>query len=355
MRDVEIEQIRTANPFPDELPAAPFEVILQRIERETAAPYNARGRARMPNVGGLFTAVLVLVSVAIAVVALGALGHHAHHNPAVKPSATNPPVVQRVIAAYAIFRRPQTAADGALLPRELPLGRAVLLRHLTTIDGHAVFVALTMYHSRLTGWVITKQGRGAHKGAGAGDFAPFPLRKDLPPMVIVGRRWVSFVPDSVTRVVWKSYGGEVVTTHPHDNVVYGPAVYGATFYAGSRQLIEEMVPVAEFRLTAPRGTSSATGEASISMTTGLGTQVDISAHNVLRYRRTYGAWLYDAPGHEHFLGSSIGTAIWPHHTLYGWASLPKNYRSYRELLITVQASRKPAVPGEVVLKGDIPH
>jgi hypothetical protein len=311
-----------------------------------------------------FSTVVVVASLIVSLVVLtGAvvLLGRGHHGSAVKPAAGgNPAVVRRVIADYAIFRRRPTAADRALPHKVIP-ERTLLLRHLTTTDGLPVFVALTMYHSHLTGWLITKEG----VGAGQGDFNPFPLRKDFPPMVEVGpgirpgaRRWLAFVPDSVTRVVWNSYTGKVVTTRPHDNVVYGPVpayAYGATFYAGSRQLIQEAVPVGESRLTAPPGTSNAIGEASISMSTGDGTQVDIFADHVLGPRRRFGLWLYSDPSHQHFLGIRIGTAIRPHHTLYGNAQLPGNYRSYRHLLITLQTDSKPTAPGKIVLQGKIPQ
>ena len=191
----------------------------------------------MPRVSTVVAAASLIVSLVVLTGAVALLGR-AHHGSSMKPAAGgNPAVVQRVIANYAIFRRPQAPADLALPQRDRP-ERALLLRRLTTRGGPPMFVALTLHHSHVTGWLITKEG----VGAGGGDFTPFPLRKDLPPMVEVGpgnrpgtRRWLAFVPDSVTRVVWNSYGGKVVTTHPHDNVVYGPLpayAYGASFYAG---------------------------------------------------------------------------------------------------------------------------
>jgi hypothetical protein len=355
MSDVEIEQIRRVNPFPDELPAPPIELVLERLERETAAASVTRRRVRMPSIGGIFAAASVLVSVGIAVVALGDLGHHAHHASAVKPAAGSyPAVVQRVVADYAIFRRPQTAADRALRHGDLPEhALPALVRHLTTKDGHSVFVALSLYRSHLTGWLITTERRGV----GQGSFTPFPLRNAQPPSEEIGRRSVEFVPDSVTRVVWNSYSGDVVTTRPHHNVVYGPIPafsYGATFYAGSRQLAQVLVTVGLVRLAAPSGTSTATGQAAISKTNGT-TSMQISAFHVPAGPRHYDVWLYSNPGHQHFLGSRVGPALWPHNTLYGNAAPPDNYRSYRQLLITLQTSSKPTAPGKIVLAGNIPH
>jgi hypothetical protein len=242
---MEIEQIRGVNPFPDDLPAPSIELVLQRLERQPATRSASRWPVRMPSIGGIFVAQSVLVSVAVVVVALSAFGHNVGDRSALNPAAgADRAVVRRVIAEYAIFRRPQTGADRALRQREVP-EHTVALRHLTTTAGSPVFVALAVSHSRLTGWLITEEGRGAHRGAGQSSFTPFPLRKGSPPMVEIGRRWVAFVPDAVTRVVWKSYSGAMITTRPHDNVVYGPRPaysYDATFYAGSRQLIQESVP-----------------------------------------------------------------------------------------------------------------
>jgi hypothetical protein len=355
MSDVEIEQIRSVNPFRDELPAPPMELVLRRLEREGAAPSVSRRRVRMPSIGGIFVAASVLVSVAVVVVALSALGRHAHRASAVKPAAGSyPAVVQRVVAEYAVFRRPQTAADRAIPRRNLPEhALPALVRHVTTKDGKSVFVALSVYRSHLAGWMLTTE----HKGLGEGSFTPFPLRNAQPPSEEIGRRSVGFVPDSVTRVVWNSYSSVVVTTRPHHNVVYGPIPafsYGATYYAGSRQLAQVLVPVGLVRLAAPSGMSTATGEAAISKTNGA-TSMQIDVHQVHGAHGHYGLWLYSNPGHQHFLGFDVGPALSPHDTLYGAASCPRNYRSYRELLITRQTSSKPTAPGTIVLEGNVPR
>ena len=355
MSDVELEQIRSVNPFPDELPAPPIELVLQRLEPEAAAPSVGRRRVRMPSIGGVFVAASVLVSVAVVVVALSALGHHAHHDSAVKPAAGSyPAVVQRVVAEYALFRRRQTGSDRAIPHRYLPEhALPTLVRHLTTRDGDSVFVALSFNRSHLTGWLLTTE----HRGLSESSFIPFPLRNALPPSEEIGGRSVAFVPDSVTRVVWNSYSGNVVTTRPHHNVDYGPIPafsYGATFYAGSRQLAQVLVPVGLVRLAAPSGTSTATGEAAISKTDGT-TSMQIDAHRVQGAHGHYGLWLYSNPGHQQFLGFDVGAALSPHDTLYGTVSPPGNYRSYRELLITRQTSSKPRAPGTIVLEGNIPR
>jgi hypothetical protein len=293
------------------------------------------------------------VPVVVAIVALSVLGRNAHRPSAVKPAAgLYAPVVQRVVAEYAIFRRPQTAADRAIPDRYVPQhALPALVRHLTTKDGQSVFVALSWYRSHLTGWLLTTE----HPGVGQDSFTPFPLRNALPPSEEIGRRSVGFVPDSVTRVVWTNYSGDVVTTRPQHNVVYGPIPafsYGATFYAGSRRLAQLLVPDALVQLTAPPGTSTATGQVAISTTNGT-TSMQISAHQVPGAHGHYDVWLYSNPGHQYFLGSGVGAALAPHNTLYGNATPPDNYRSYRHLLITLPTSGKHVAPGKIVLEGNI--
>lgn len=353
MSDVEIEQIRSVNPFRDELPAPPIELVLQLIEREAAPPSINRRRGRAPGIGGIVVVASVLVPVAIAILALSDLAHHAPRPSAAKPTGgPYASVVQRVVAEYAIFRRPQTAADRAIPNRYLPEHAVpALVRHVTTKDGHSVFVALSWYRSHLTGWLVTTE----HPGVGQGSFTPFPLHNAQPPSEEIGRRAVGLVPDSVTRVVWSNYSGDVVITHPHDNVVYGPIPafsYGATYYAGSRPLAQVLVPDGLVRLTAPSGTSTATGQVAISTTNGT-TSMQISASHVLDAHGHYDVWLYSNPGHQYFLGSRVGPALLPHNTLYGNATPPDNYRSYRQLLITLPTSSKHMAPGKIVLQGNI--
>jgi hypothetical protein len=353
--DVEIEQIRSVNPFPAELPAPPMELVLRRVQGETAAPSVNRRRVRMPSIGGVLLAASVLVAVAVVVGALSALGGHAQRGSAVKPAAGGyPAVVRRVVAEYALFRRAQTAADRVIPRRDLPEhALRALVRHLTTQDGHSLFVALSVHGSHLTGWLVTTE----HKGLSQSSFTPFPLGKAQPPSEQIGRRWVAFVPDSVTRVDWNNDSDNVVRTRPHDNVVDGPIPafsYGATYYAGSRQLSQVLVPVGLVRLAAPSGTSAATGQAAITKTNGT-TSMQIDAHQVHRAHGHYGLWLYTNPRHQHFFGFEVGAALAPPGTIVGDASPPRNYRSYRQLLITRQTSRNPTAPGTIVLEGNIPR
>lgn len=351
MSDVEIEQIRGVNPFRDELPAPPIELVLRRLEREAAIPSAGRRRVRLPSIGAVFVAASVLVTVAVVIVALAALGHPLHRDSAVKSAAGDyPALVQRVVADYAIFRRPQTAADRDIARGYLPEHALPgLVRHVTTRDAQSVFVSLTFYRARVTAWLLTNRGSES-------SFTPFPLRAAQPPFEDIGGRSLAIVPDSVTRIVWSNYAGTVVTTHPEHNIVYGPLLptYGATLYAGSRQLDQVSVPVALVRLAAPAGTSTATGEAAISQTNGA-ISMQIDAHRVHHAHGRYGLWLYSNPGHQQYLGLDVQRALSPRDTLVGDATPPRNFRSYRQLLVTRQTGSKPTAPGTVILEGEIPR
>ena len=83
MSDVEIDQIRSVNPFRDDLPAPPIELVLRRLERETAPPSIKRRRGRAPSLGRIFVAASALVPVAVAILALSDL------------SAPRPPALRR--------------------------------------------------------------------------------------------------------------------------------------------------------------------------------------------------------------------------------------------------------------------
>jgi hypothetical protein len=91
LSDAETDRIRGANPFPDELPAPPIDNVLRRLGKEPAAVTATRRRVRRPDTGGVITTV----SSAIAVLAIGALGHHPR---ASRVSPLTRPSTQRVVA-----------------------------------------------------------------------------------------------------------------------------------------------------------------------------------------------------------------------------------------------------------------
>ncbi|MGO9902369.1 MAG: hypothetical protein ACLP0J_22380 [Solirubrobacteraceae bacterium] len=114
MSDVEIELIRDANPFPSELPAPPIGPVLRRVERETDARSARWWRLRIPSLGGIVATASGALVVAIAVVAIVTLGHHAH-----TPGATRPvhPTAKRGTVTAGRGSRISYAVLGYLLPR----------------------------------------------------------------------------------------------------------------------------------------------------------------------------------------------------------------------------------------------
>ncbi len=325
-------------------------------------------------------AVSVIVALVIGVGALALLG--ARHSPVAHPGAQEAAVVERVVADYAILRRAQTVAD-----RALPLGLApsghvlpqltrllgtfdghrvfvavtdhpVLMRRIGTRDGHGEFTDITGHRFQLTGYVITLQGTGA----GEGSFKLFPTRGATPAIWQLGRRSLAFVPDSVTRVIWRSDLGTLISTRPHHNIDYGPyplGSWGVTLYAGSRELAEVAVPLAQIRLKRPASASNETATAIIQRDAPFRTRRVTSirilaAHVTTSHRNVYGVWLYSTLTHEHFLGF-LAPVIWPKTDEIAQAVLPRNYHSYRNLLITQQPHHGSMAPGEILLRGNIPR
>lgn len=335
-----------------------LEQELVRVAR-ARAQLQSRTRFRALRRGVSLAPVLVSMTLALVIGAGAILTLRAAHQGVARPAQdAYPNVVRRVIADYAILRRPQTAADRAVARKWLPTHTVWgLVRRLAARDGQALYVLLTLNRSHLGGDLMNT-GLAPHGlGASSLTFTPVPLRNSTPESS-VGHRQLVFVPDQITRVVWKDYLNAIVTTRPHHNVAYGPTSrlpWGFTTYAGSRQVDQEAVPVANIKLSPPSGTSSAIGQAEISETNGRLT-VQISADHVNATHRRYGIWLSSSPRHELYLGHQIGPVIWPHHSLVGdTPPLPHDYRSYRHLLIAVQTSRKPTSPGRILLEGNLPR
>jgi hypothetical protein len=325
----------------------------------TTAQRRSRGRYEAVRRGISVAPVLVSLTVALLIGASAVLTLRASHQDTSKPAQrADPSALRRVVAEYAIFRRPQNAADRTIARKWLPTHTVWgLVRRVATRGGQALYVLLTLDHARLGGQLINTGLAPNGLGASFLTFTPAPLRNSTPAGSF-GRTQLVFVPDQITRVVWKNYLNAVLTTHPHHNIAYGPTLrlpWGFTTYAGSRQVDQEDVPLAHIKLSPLSGTSSATGQAEISETNSRLT-IQLYADHIKTNHRRYGIWLYSSPRHELYLGHQIGPVIWPHTSLVGVTpTLPHNYRSYRHLLITVQPSRKPTSPGRVLLAGNIPR
>lgn len=306
---------------------------------------------------GLVPALLaVILALAIGIGAISTL-REGHRSQTGATTHGRPTVVQRVVGQYAFFRRRQTVADRALFrsrrSRLLPAHTLrALVRQVATVAGHKVFVALTLVRDRVTGYEITVGDRGLSIAT----FTPFPLRGALPVGEQLGRRAVWLVPDSVTGAVFTDYSGHVITRAPYRNVVSAPVDIsnGLTAYTGSRKLATVLAPVARIRLFSPSGTSSGSGEAFISRTTGEGLQADILVKGVRLGRGIrLDLWLYQDPAHKHLLGSKVGAPLWPHNELIGTAALPYNYRAYSDLLVTSHNGQ--TRPGKILFEGRIKH
>jgi hypothetical protein len=122
MREDPLDQLRRENPVTGPVPTVSLVALLRRIENEPAGSSEraaAIGRARpfreskrRPGriAGGLWGGVSVAVALAVAAIALIAVGHQ---RGADGRSARVPPAGQALFSILGVLRRPQTAADRA--------------------------------------------------------------------------------------------------------------------------------------------------------------------------------------------------------------------------------------------------
>jgi hypothetical protein len=109
MSDRTMDLIRGANPYPEGLPPLPIEAVIQRLaENEPRRPPD-RPRIRLPDVGGMITAVAALVALVIAVVAITTLGHRPRAT--VAPSSPVASSRHELLQILGILRRPQNRTD----------------------------------------------------------------------------------------------------------------------------------------------------------------------------------------------------------------------------------------------------
>lgn len=172
-----------------------------------------RMRPRMATFG---TAAGVGVALAVAAVALILLGHGHRPTTAISPPRPQPatgsaaPVqggsLRRLLASYAVLRRPQTAADRAWRPPAE--ASSPVVRRLTRLvrrfsNGDRLFVTVNRTAGGFGAWVWVVPRAGQISGAGTPtlrDFQPTPLLNSLPGAVFA---WVAaLVPDGVSHVRW---------------------------------------------------------------------------------------------------------------------------------------------------------
>lgn len=104
-----MDLIRGANPYPGQLPQLPIEPVMRRLAEEGPLQPAARRRIPLPNVGGVMTAVSVVVTLAIAVVAITTLSHR--HPGRVAGSSAVASSRQQLLRTFGVLRRPQTKTD----------------------------------------------------------------------------------------------------------------------------------------------------------------------------------------------------------------------------------------------------
>jgi hypothetical protein len=132
MSDRAMDQIRGANPFPDELSAPPIETVLRRLDGAEGDRPAARRRLRLPSAGGVIAAISSVSAVAIAVVAIALLGHHqdasratqASH-PATLPGTANARVEASISDAVLGYLAPRAGPDFAAGQSLVVFARAV--------------------------------------------------------------------------------------------------------------------------------------------------------------------------------------------------------------------------------------
>lgn len=164
MSDHTMDQIRSANPFPSELPAPPIEDVWRRLEskpardswdRHAGLAAGRRAAARLPSLSGVGLALSAVPVVAILVLAVVLLGHarrSTKHGVASGPTqaAIASSSTRALIAELGILRQPQTAAARvfnsspivARPPAMRPPHRLIpsLTRVVTLPDGGRLFL-----------------------------------------------------------------------------------------------------------------------------------------------------------------------------------------------------------------------
>ncbi len=149
-----MDLIRSANPYPEGLPPLPIEPVMQRLAEDESLQPAPRRRIPLRNIGGVTTAVSVLVALTIAVVAITTLGHRSRTT--VPPSSPVASSRRELLQTLAVLRRPQTrtdrsairpGGDGGELPgifrvTAVPIGTAS--RRLCPRDSSALPCTLTL-------------------------------------------------------------------------------------------------------------------------------------------------------------------------------------------------------------------
>jgi hypothetical protein len=203
---------------------------LPRVVRATPA---SRPRWR-PAVGAVAISAAVLVTLAVAAVAVVLLGHArtapqapAGRRPVPRVTAVSPapasvvPTLAQLLANFAVLRRPQTAADRAWGQR----AQAVNVRRLTRLtrlakqldSGDRVFLTVDRFRKGPAGqragsyslsvWIVSPDGNASGTSFGPQvnyNVIPLPARAGgARPEAYGFNSWAGLVPDGVSRVSWR--------------------------------------------------------------------------------------------------------------------------------------------------------
>lgn len=110
-------------------------------------------------------------------------------------------------------------------------------------------------------------------------------------------------------------------------------------------------PVAQVNLVSPTGNKKLTGVA-IVVKQGTSTGVVIRAQGVPANttHNAYAVWLYNSPSDSHILGF-VNPGVKANGVLQTAGLLPANAAHYKHLLVSLETTGKPRIPGQIVLQG----
>ena len=148
------------------------------------------------------------------------------------------------------------------------------------------------------------------------------------------------------------------SSHPRAAAHHSAADTGAASTAGAGSTTSTSgasstpKPLARVQLRSPNGATSPAGAAELVKIDGR-LAVAIVAQGLAPTRKNpplyYAAWLYNSPGHVHFLG--FAGAIGSNGRLQTAGGAPSNAPQYHKLLLTLESQAHPKTPGRIVLAG----
>lgn len=153
MNNKAIDEIRRANPFPDELPLPPLEEVWRRVDaggRDSpvkSGPLRRQHPRALPSVGGIMAAISVMTAIGVTVLAVALLGHDRSRPtgqataPAAQSTTESKPRIRptpgrvvspQLVQHFALFRDPGSKEAHIATTSDLPPILQYRLAHLTT-------------------------------------------------------------------------------------------------------------------------------------------------------------------------------------------------------------------------------